>query len=120
MIGYQAAADEIFGAGKLAIDEALIASIGDAAKGKFELSVDSAIARVNKHAPDAPENVRSLAVILMLGYLRDCPPNDRAAAFRLSGAQSALTPYRKHRAGIVGREVETPMPAAVGEMMRKA
>ena len=117
-ISYQQAADEVYGAGRVQIDEAAISEIGTAAKGKFELSVDAAVSRIQKFAPLAPEATRDLAALLLIGYLHDCPPADKDAAFRLSGARALLLPFREHRAGKVGTGASSPMSA--DEMMRKA
>ena len=61
---------------------------------------------IERHAPDAPGNVKSEACVRMVGYLFDQPNAGRgigfASALRNSGAASLLLPWREHRAGAIG------------------
>ena len=66
---------------------------------------------VTKHAPDAPDVVHDEAVIRVAGYLFDAPQAAQGTGYadilRNSGARALLLPYRVHRAGSTGADVET-------------
>ena len=53
---------------------------------------------IEKHAPDAPENIREEAIYRLVAYWFDMPNAHRGAgyanALRNSGAQAILAPYR--------------------------
>ena len=66
---------------------------------------------VEKYAPDAPEAVGNEAIIRICGYFAEArfggyasnqtkiPPSSHAAAFRNSGAQALVSPWKRRRAG---------------------
>ena len=70
---------------------------------------------VEKYAPDAPDLVQNEGAIRVCGYLFDMPFAARsdgyANAMRNSGASRLLLPYRIHRAGSTGENVETAQAA---------
>ena len=65
---------------------------------------------VEKYAPDAPEAVGNEAIIRICGYFAEArfggfisnqtkvPPSSHAAAFRNSGAQALVSPWKRRRA----------------------
>ena len=61
---------------------------------------------VNREAPNAPQVLKDEACVRLCGYWYDQPNAHRGAAFanafRNSGAQSILAPYRKQKARVVG------------------
>ena len=71
--------------------------------GILERLIAVANARVEKYAPDAPDDIKDLSEIRLAGYLFDMPQapmgNRYAAAFRYSGAASLLAPWRVRRLG---------------------
>ena len=60
---------------------------------------------VTDYAASAPDDVHNEAVIRLSAYLYDAPfsaaNGQFANAFRSSGAESMLSRYRKHRAGVI-------------------
>ena len=62
-------------------------------------------AAVERYAPQAPEAVKSEAMVRLAGYLFDAPNAGRGMGFantmRNSGAKDMLLAYRVHRAGRV-------------------
>ena len=72
---------------------------------------------VERHAPDAPEQVRDEATIRFAAYLFDQPNAGRGVGFanalRHSGAQALLTFWRVRRAGVIGERTAAGAPAGV-------
>ena len=72
---------------------------------------ETAVAEVDRHAPDAPEAVSNLAALNMLAYLYSNRGGDSGGmegdyiragnALRKSGAMALLRPYTVHRAGAI-------------------
>ena len=74
-------------------------------------SMRPASARINRHAPSAPDAVKTESLILYSAWIyqsgaqsrsvfpEDGPPVNVSRAFLLSGAQGLLTPWRVPRAG---------------------
>ena len=66
-----------------------------------------ATAMIDKYSPDAPADVANEAAILYVAYLResvnpatpDSTGPTRATAFRHSGAQALISPWKIRRAG---------------------
>ena len=60
------------------------------------------------HAPDAPGEIHSEAVVRTAGYLFDMPQAGMGAGYadvlRNSGALALMLPWRRHRAGVVDRD----------------
>ena len=68
---------------------------------------------VMRYAPDAPEAIKNESIIRICGYFSEAryggfvsnqtkiPAASHAAAFRNSGAQALISPYKKRRAGRV-------------------
>lgn len=66
---------------------------------------------VEKYSADAPEAVKNESYIRLAGYLTEArfggfvdsetkiPPSSHAAAFRNSGAQALVSPWKRRRAG---------------------
>ena len=91
----------------------LIGSDDDMAAAERLLAV--AAARVNRYAPEAPDEIHNEAVIRLAGYLAQSDYGsiaeeklgpmettytvNHADAFRRSGAAGLLAPWRTHRAG---------------------
>lgn len=70
---------------------------------------DYAVAVIERNAPDAPDVIKSEAIVRLVGYLYDVPTVARGTAlansFGNSGAAAILLPYRVQRAGSVGEAV---------------
>ena len=65
----------------------------------------AAVLRVDRYAPDAPEEIRDQAALLLLRYLYDGlfhVDESLSAAFSRSGAKGQLAPWRIRRAGAIG------------------
>ena len=62
-------------------------------------------AAVDRYAPQAPDAIKSEAMVRLAGYLYDMPNAGRGMGYantlRNSGAKDMLLPYRSHRAGRV-------------------
>ena len=68
---------------------------------------------VMKYAPEAPEAIQNESIIRICGYFAEAryggfvsnetkiPPSSHAAAFRNSGAQALVSPWKRRRAGRV-------------------
>ena len=101
----------------------LVASIVYAYSGR-KLSADSQLAYatrllpvaraiVEKYADAAPEAIKNESIIRICGYFAEArfggfvsnetkiPPSSHAAAFRNSGAQALVSPWKRRRAGRV-------------------
>ena len=64
---------------------------------------------VMKYAPDAPEAIKNESILRICGYFAEArfggfvssqtkiPPSSHAAAFRNSGAQALVSPWKKRR-----------------------
>ena len=70
----------------------------------------SAIATVERRAPDAPDAIQNEAAIRVAGYLYDQPTAGMAEryanAWRNSGAASVVFPWVIHRGGSTGEDIE--------------
>ena len=70
------------------------------------------------HVGNAPDSAHNEAVRRLVGYLYDMPEAARgdayANAFRNSGAQRMLLPYRRHRAGYADSDAIVDAQAAIG------
>ena len=74
--------------------------VGDTAQERdiVDRMLPAAQTLVSKHAPDAPEPIQEEAIYRLVAYWFDMPNAHRGAgfanAFRNSGAQAILAPYR--------------------------
>ena len=89
---------------RLVADEA--SYTGSEYEGLVPGPLKAAVAIVDKHAPDAPDDVKDEATLRLFGWLFDSgqwdaghPAVNSAGALTKSGAAGLLRPWRVHRAG---------------------
>ena len=72
---------------------------------RIQVLLDAAVLRVNRYAPDAPEEVRDRASLLLLAFTYDGVyhlDQSSSSSFVRSGAKGQVGPWRVRRAGAVG------------------
>ena len=67
-------------------------------------NIEAAQALAERQAPDAPDAVKTEAIVRACGWLFEgaqTPGDQPAAIWRLSGAQALLSPWQTRRAGVI-------------------